>query len=152
PRSGSSPSAWHCAGVGLQKKMSGGFKMKRSAAIRSAALSGVLLLGVLLLGVLAAGGASARQAGPADGLTAPPKMGRQVFAQAGGICHLPPQINARTYGPLLSKDTAGGSDEVIRGLISEGTPRMPAFKHYLERAEIDAIIAYLKTVPATATR
>ena len=65
---------------------------------------------------------------------------------------LPPQINARTYGPLLSKDTAGGSDEVIRGLISEGTPRMPAFKHYLARAEIDAIIAYLKTVPATATR
>jgi len=59
---------------------------------------------------------------------------------------------AGTYGPLLSKETAGGSDEVIRGLISEGTPRMPAFKHYLERAEIDAIIAYLKTVPATATR
>src|SRR5262249_61210676 len=69
PRSGSSPSAWHCAGVGLQKKMSGGFKMKRSAAIRSAVLSGVLLLGVLLLGVLAAGGASARQAGTDDGLT-----------------------------------------------------------------------------------
>src|SRR5215831_17021745 len=111
PRSGSSPSAWHCAGVGLQKKMSGGFKMKRSAAIRSAALSGVLLLGVLLLGVLllgvlAAGGASAQQAGTDDGLTATQKLGRQVFAQSCGICHLPPQINARTYGPLLSKDTA----------------------------------------------
>jgi len=147
PGSGSSPSAWHCAGVGLQKKMSGGFKMKRSAAIRSAVLSGVLLLGVLAAGV-----ASAQQAATDDGLTATQKLGRQVFAQSCGICHLPPQINARTYGPLLSKDTAGGSDEVIRGLISEGTPRMPAFKHYLERAEIDAIIAYLKTVPATATR
>jgi mono/diheme cytochrome c family protein len=55
-------------------------------------------------------------------------------------------------GPGLSKDTAGGSDEVIRGVISEGTPRMPGFKHYLQRGEIDAIIAYLKTVPATATR
>jgi mono/diheme cytochrome c family protein len=127
--------------------MSGGFKMKRSAAIRSAVLSGVLLLGVLAAGV-----ASAQQAATDDGLTATQKLGRQVFAQSCGICHLPPQINARTYGPLLSKDTAGGSDEVIRGLISEGTPRMPAFKHYLERAEIDAIIAYLKTVPATATR
>ena len=53
---------------------------------------------------------------------------------------------------------SGGNDEVIRGVISEGTPRMPAFKHYLERPEIDAIIAYLKTVPtppaapATVTR
>jgi mono/diheme cytochrome c family protein len=118
--------------------------MKRSAAVRSAVLLGAFLA------VLAAGGASAQQAD--DGLTATQKLGRQVFAQSCGICHLPPQINARTYGPLLSKDTAGGSDEVIRGLISEGTPRMPAFKHYLARAEIDAIIAYLKTVPASATR
>src|SRR5262249_34420818 len=111
--------------------------MERSAAVRSA----------VILGVLAAGGASAQQAATDDGLTATQKLGRQVFAQSCGICHLPPQINARTYGPLLSKETAGGSDEVIHGLISEGTPRMPAFKHYLERAEIDAIIAYLKTGP-----
>ena len=124
--------------------------MKRSAAVRSAVLSTVLL--AAFLGVLAAGSAPAQQAATDDGLTATQKLGRQVFAQSCGICHLPPQINARTFGPLLSKDTAGGSDEVIRGLISEGTPRMPAFKHYLARAEIDAIIAYLKTVPATATR
>ena len=124
--------------------------MKRSAAIRSGILSAVR--SVVLLGVLAAGGASAQQASTDEQLTATQKLGRAVFAQSCGICHLPPQINARTYGPLLSKDTAGGSDEVIRGLISEGTPRMPAFKHYLGRAEIDAIIAYLKTVPASATR
>jgi mono/diheme cytochrome c family protein len=124
--------------------------MKRSAAIPSAVR--VAVHSAILLGVLAAGGAPAQQAATDNQLTATQKLGRQVFAQSCGICHLPPQINARTYGPLLSKDTAGGSDEVIRGLISEGTPRMPAFKHYLERAEIDAIIAYLKTVPATATR
>jgi mono/diheme cytochrome c family protein len=87
-----------------------------------------------------------------DTLNDTQKLGRQVFAQSCGVCHLPPAINARTYGPGLTKDTAGGSDEVIRGVISEGTPRMPAFKHYLQRGEIDAIIAYLKTVPATATR
>ena len=85
---------------------------------------------------------------PHDGLNDTQKLGRQVFAQSCGVCHLPPAINARTFGPLLSKDTAGGNDEVIRGVISEGTPRMPGFKHYLDRAEIDAIIAYLKTVPA----
>ena len=124
--------------------------MKRSAAVRSGVRVAVLL--AVLLGALAAGGAFAQQAATDDGLTATQKLGRQVFAQSCGICHLPPQINARTYGPLLSKDTARGSDEVIRGLISEGTPRMPGFKHYLEGAEIDAIIAYLKTVPASATR
>ena len=87
-----------------------------------------------------------------DTLNDTQKLGRQVFAQSCGVCHLPPAINARTYGPGLSRDTAGGSDKVIRGVISEGTPRMPAFKHYLQRGEIDAIIAYLKSVPATATR
>ena len=84
-----------------------------------------------------------------DTLNDTQKLGRQVFAQSCGVCHLPPAINARTFGPGLSKDTAGGSDEVIRGVISEGTPRMPG---YLQGGEIDAIIAYLKTVPATATR
>jgi mono/diheme cytochrome c family protein len=105
-----------------------------------------------LLLLLAPSTASAQQAVPHDALNDTQKLGRQVFAQSCGVCHLPPAINARTYGPLLSKETAGGSDEVIRGLISEGTPRMPAFKHYLDRAEMDAIIAYLKAVPATATR
>jgi len=107
---------------------------------------------VAVLLLLAAGpqSAAAQQAGAE--LNDTQKHGRQVFAQSCGVCHLPPALNARTYGPGLSKETAGGSDEVIRGVISEGTPRMPAFKHYLQRAEIDAIIAYLKTVPAVATR
>jgi mono/diheme cytochrome c family protein len=97
-------------------------------------------------------GASAQQAGARDDLTDVQRHGRQVFAQSCGVCHLPPAINARTYGPQLSKETAGGSDEIIRGLISEGTPRMPAFKYYLDRGQIDAIIAYLRTVPPAATR
>lgn len=96
--------------------------------------------------------ASAQQAVPHDGLNATQQLGRQVLAQSCGVCHLPPALNARTYGPLLSKETAGGNDEVIRSLISEGSPRMPGFKHYLQRDEIDAIIAYLKVVPAPATR
>jgi mono/diheme cytochrome c family protein len=103
--------------------------------------------------MLAAWPASAQQA--ADSLDATQRMGRQIFAQSCGVCHLPPALNARTYGPALSKDTASGNDEVIRGLINDGSPRMPAFKHYLQRADVDAIIAYLKTVPtapATATR
>jgi mono/diheme cytochrome c family protein len=99
--------------------------MKRSAAIRSAVRS------VILLGVLAAGDASAQQAATDEGLTATQKLGRQVFAQSCGICHLPPQINARTYGPLLSKDTAGGSDEIIRGLISAISAFSPVNRDFL---------------------
>jgi len=99
---------------------------------------------VILLS-LAASPAFAQHA--TDGLSDTQLQGRQIFAQSCGVCHLPPAINARTYGPALSKETASGNDDVIRGVISEGTPRMPAFKHYLQRPEIDAIIAYLKTVP-----
>ncbi len=90
---------------------------------------------------LAAGGASAQQ------LNEQQTTGRQVFAQSCGVCHLPPVMNARTYGPPLSKATAGGNAEIVRAIISEGGPRMPAFKHYLERSQMDAIISYLSTVP-----
>jgi mono/diheme cytochrome c family protein len=77
-------------------------------------------------------------------------LGRQVFAQSCGICHLKPSLGVKTYGPLLNKATAAGSNEVMRAFIVNGTDRMPAFKYYLKPAEIDAIIAYLKTVPAPA--
>jgi mono/diheme cytochrome c family protein len=77
-------------------------------------------------------------------------LGRQVFAQSCGICHLQPSLGVKTYGPPLNKATAAGNDEVMRAFIVNGTDRMPAFKHYLKPAEIDAIIAYVKTVPAPA--
>jgi len=74
--------------------------------------------------------------------------GRQVFAQSCGICHLQPVLGVKTYGPPLNRTTAAGNDEVMRAFIVNGTDRMPAFKYYLKPAEIDAIIAYVKTVPA----
>ena len=77
-------------------------------------------------------------------------LGRQVFAQSCGICHLQPSLGVKTYGPSLNRATAAGNDEVMRAFIVNGTDRMPSFKHYLKLAEIDAIIAYLKTVPEPA--
>ena len=97
---------------------------------------------------LSASGASAQQSG--DNLTDQQKMGRQVFAQSCGVCHLPPSLGARTYGPPLNKDAGGGDDEVMREFITNGTPRMPAFKFYLKPEQIDAIIAYMRTVPVQA--
>jgi len=82
-----------------------------------------------------------------DGLNDQQRRGRQILAQSCGVCHLPPALNAKTYGPPLNKAAGGGDDSVMREYILDGTPRMPAFKYYLQAAEIDAIIAYVKTVP-----
>jgi mono/diheme cytochrome c family protein len=85
-------------------------------------------------------------------LNATQSHGRQVFAQSCGICHLAPSLNAKTYGPPLNKTAGAGNDEVMRAFIVNGSDRMPAFKYYLKPAEIDAIIAYVRTVPAPVVR
>jgi len=105
-----------------------------------------------LLFVLAAAApaAHAQQSAPQTQLSETQQLGRQVFAQSCGICHLQPSLGVKTYGPLLNKATAAGNEEVIRAFIVNGTDRMPAFKYYLKPAEIDAIIAYVKTVPVPA--
>jgi mono/diheme cytochrome c family protein len=85
-----------------------------------------------------------------SGLDGTQVQGRNLLAQSCGICHLQPAMGAKTYGPPLNRATAAGNDEAIRVIVVNGTERMPAFKYYLKPAEIDAIIAYLKTVPAPA--
>jgi len=76
------------------------------------------------------------------------QLGQQLVTQSCGVCHLKPQITSQTFGPALSKESAGGNENVMRQVIMDGTPRMPGFKLQFEPAQIDAIIAYLKTVPA----
>jgi len=94
--------------------------------------------------------ANAQQAG--SELNAKQLQGRQVFAQSCGVCHLQPSLGVKTYGPPLNKTSAAGNDAVMRVIIANGSDRMPAFKHYLKPAEIDAIVAYLRTVPAPIVR
>lgn len=93
-------------------------------------------------------GAPAQQ--PIDNLSDQQRTGRQIFAQACGVCHLPPALNARTYGPVLNKVSGNSDDRLMREYILEGTPRMPAFKYYLSNTDVDAIIAYVRTVPPPA--
>jgi mono/diheme cytochrome c family protein len=106
--------------------------------------------GWMLLFLLAAGSqsASAQQAGAA--LNDTQKHGQQLLAQSCGICHLPPEFGAKTYGPPLNKAAGGGDDDIMREYITNGTPRMPSFKAYLKPADIDAIISYVRTVPVPA--
>jgi len=103
---------------------------------------------VVVFLVLAFPVALAGQAG--DGLNDQRRLGRRVFAQSCGVCHLRPSLNVRTYGPLLSKAAAGGDEGRMRNIILEGTTRMPAFKYYLQGDQVDAIIAYVRTLPAPA--
>jgi len=91
--------------------------------------------------------AAAAQQQPAENLTDQQKLGRQLLAQSCGVCHLPPALNAKTFGPPLNKTAGGGDDSIMREYITNGTPRMPSFKYYLKDNEIDAIIAYVRTVP-----
>ncbi len=76
------------------------------------------------------------------------RIGQTLFTQSCGVCHLKPQITAKIFGPALSMELAGGSDEVMREVIMNGTPRMPGFKLTFAPTQVDAIVAYLKTVPA----
>ncbi len=78
------------------------------------------------------------------------KLGMRIFNQSCRLCHTKPQIISPQYAPVLSMNTLGGKADLITEVISNGTPRMPGFKHHFERTQIDAIVAYLKTIPAPA--
>jgi len=78
------------------------------------------------------------------------KLGQRLFYQSCVVCHVKPQITSGQYGPVLSKQTLGGQEEALRAFISNGTSRMPGFKFQFEPGQINAIVAYLKTLPAPA--
>jgi mono/diheme cytochrome c family protein len=75
------------------------------------------------------------------------KLGWRLFEQSCGVCHTRPTLVARMFGPELSRESAGGREELMREIISNGTARMPGFRHMYNPAQIAAIAAYLKTLP-----
>lgn len=83
-------------------------------------------------------------------LTPQQALGRRLFTQSCMVCHTKPSITAGLYGPPLSRDSAGGDADVLRGVITDGTPRMPAFKYQFSAAQIAAIAQYIKTLPPPA--
>ena len=91
-------------------------------------------------------GAWAQQAG-GDPLNDQQLLGMRLFNQSCRVCHTKPQMTSPLYGPELSQNSSGGQEAVMREVISNGTPRMPSFKYHFEPAQIEAIVAYLKTIP-----
>jgi mono/diheme cytochrome c family protein len=101
----------------------------------------VLLL--LLAWPLAAAAQSATPALDEKQLT-----GMRLFNQSCRVCHTKPLLTAPAqYGPVLSKESLGGDEAALHDFIASGTPRMPGFKITYSPGQIDAIVAYLKTVP-----
>jgi mono/diheme cytochrome c family protein len=92
-------------------------------------------------------GASAQPAGSAGSPADAQKLGQQLFVQHCGACHRKPTIVNESFGPTLSRDSLGGQDAALREPISNGTPRMPGFKYQFASAQIDAVIAYVKSLP-----
>jgi mono/diheme cytochrome c family protein len=90
----------------------------------------------------------AAAAQPANGNNDQTMLGMRLFNQSCRVCHTKPQLVSPQYGPVLSMNTLGGKADVIRETIGNGTPRMPGFKYYFKPPEIDAIVAYIKTIPA----
>jgi mono/diheme cytochrome c family protein len=74
------------------------------------------------------------------------REGLRLFSQSCGVCHTVVQQRTRQYGPVLSRETLGGDEELIREYISNGTPRMPGFRYYFEPTQISSIVQYIKTI------
>src|SRR5580704_10688982 len=75
-------------------------------------------------------------------------LGMRLFNQSCRVCHTKPQLTSPQYAPVLSMNSLGGKTDVMREVIGNGTPRMPGFKYHFNPTEIDAIVAYIKTIPA----
>jgi mono/diheme cytochrome c family protein len=75
------------------------------------------------------------------------KLGLRLFSQSCGVCHTVVQQRTKQYAPVLSRDTLGGDEELMREYISNGTPRMPGFRFNFEPEQISAIVSYIKTMP-----
>ena len=107
---------------------------------------GAGIIGVMLAAMQ---GAVAQPFPAADTLNAQQIRGRDLFNQSCMVCHVKLQITSPAkYGPDLSQKALGGQEAVMREVISNGTPNMPGFKYHFAPDQIDAIVTYLKTLPA----
>jgi mono/diheme cytochrome c family protein len=106
-----------------------------------------MVLALLALGPQVAS-VSAQPAATQASLNDKELTGMRLFNQSCRVCHTKPQLSSPLYGPALSRQSLGGQDDVMREVISNGTPRMPGFRHHFQPQQIDAIVAYLKTIPA----
>jgi mono/diheme cytochrome c family protein len=99
------------------------------------------------LALLMAPGAAAAQSADWSHMTAQQRLGFRLFTTDCGVCHSPPTITSKLYGPALTGDLVTGNEAAIHQFISQGDAKMPGFQYYYSPAQIDAVVAYLATRP-----
>ena len=95
-----------------------------------------------------------RLVGAPTQLTKAELAGRQLFVQRCAICHDPlssAHTTARAAGtvpgPWLDQDTLQEEGETgVRQSIMQGSISMPGFQYALRPAQLDQLVAFLKTI------
>jgi cytochrome c5 len=85
----------------------------------------------------------------------PEVPGQQLFVSRCAICHDPigQPGSGETLGPWLDAELVSSKgEEAVRASILNGTANMPGFRHQFDAAQVDQVIAYMKTVPAEVRR
>ena len=101
-------------------------------------LAGIALL--LAQGVFA-------QSIPGKPVTDGEKAGQKLFFQRCSVCHMGAAPAYKLYGPALYGDVLKAKgDDAIRTKIMEGSPVMPAWKYTFKPADVDNLIAFIKTL------
>jgi mono/diheme cytochrome c family protein len=79
--------------------------------------------------------------------------GEGLFLQRCSLCHLSQAQrllpNAKPLGPSLIsllRDAGPARERAVREIILKGGPQMPGFQHGLTQANMDDLIAYLRTL------
>jgi mono/diheme cytochrome c family protein len=105
---------------------------------------------VLVTALFVASTCGAHAQAPDASFTDSQKLGLRLFSQSCGVCHTLVQQRTKQYAPVLSRETLGGDEDLMRDYISNGTPRMPGFRFNFEPEQISAIVSYIKTIPPQA--
>jgi len=85
--------------------------------------------------------------GAIGNLNAQQTLGLRLFNQSCQVCHTQATLNSALWGPALSQEALGGDDKALHDKIAAGGPLMPGWSYKYSPAEIDAIVAYVKTMP-----
>ena len=77
--------------------------------------------------------------------------GRAIWLQRCAFCHDGRgNISYNTMGPWLGAETLQTLTEVaFRAIVSAGTERMPGFSAALQPKQVDDLIAFIRTIPAS---
>ena len=118
----------------------------------------LLLMGGILIPVAAsAQSPQASSSVAVSGLNEQQRTGKRLFLQNCALCHVPEPRNPKdpkdlgtTVGPRLEGLFSGEKprpEAVVRTFVQVGSEgKMPGFQYSLEPKDMDAVIAYLKTL------